>query len=338
MTAQTIARHRLRWSATLLAFLLVGGAVAGAAAIRPVDPAGSARIVYIPPGISSTEIGRLLASAGLVRRASSFVLAVRVRGLTASLREGEYRLSPAMALMEIVNRIARGEVVLHTVTIPEGFSAEEIVQVLASNDLGNRERLRALVRRDGQTFAHGFLRPRPVASLEGYLFPDTYRIARYRPEREVISLFLDRFEEIVLPVWDAQGAGRSLHQVITIASLVEREAKIPDERVLIAGVLSNRLRRGWRLEVDATVLYALGRHKSVVTYDDLKVQSPYNTYLHAGLPPGPIANPGLASIQAALAPARTDYLYYVARPDGSHVFSKTFQEHLAAIRRYRSAP
>jgi UPF0755 protein len=123
-----------------------------------------------------------------------------------------------------------------------------------------------------------------------------------------------------------------------MASLVEREARLPEERALIAGVLFNRLHRRMLLEVDATVLYALGRHKSVVTYKDLEVNSPYNTYRHIGLPPGPIANPGVAAIEAALTPAVTDYLYYVARADGSHVFSRTYQEHLAAVRRQRSLP
>lgn len=321
-----------------MALLLVGGAVVVANALRPVDPNGTARVVYIPPGVTSREIGRRLESAGLVRRASDFVLAVRLRGLSRSLQEGEYRLSPAMGLLEIVDAIASGNVVLYRVTVPEGLTAEETVEALAAQGLGDRAVLLDIVQQQAHTYNYEFLRSLPVPSLEGYLFPDTYSIPKHLPEREVIKLFLDRFAEVVLPLWRERGDGRSPHQVMTVASLVEREAKVPAERPVIAGVLYNRLRRGLRLEVDATVLYALGRRKPVVTYEDLKINSPYNTYIHAGLPPGPIASPGLASIEAALTPASTDYLFYVAKPDGSHAFSRTFAEHLAAVRRYRSRP
>lgn len=315
--------------------LLAAMGVAAWALVRPVDPRAADTIVTIPPGATSPEIGRRLEAAGIVRRASLFALAARLRGVSRSLREGEYRLSAAMTLLEIVDRIVRGDVILHSVTIPEGFTAEQIVQVLANRLLGDAAQLREVVRHGARLFPYPFLRDVPVDSLEGYLFPDTYAIPRFLDAREVIAIFLNRFTDVVVPVWQEAGSGRSLHEIVTIASLIEREAKIPAEQPLIAGVLYNRLARGWRLEVDATVLYALGRHKPVVTYEDLKVDSPYNTYLHAGLPPGPIASPGLAALRAALRPARTEYLYYVARPDGAHVFSRTLTEHLAAVRRYR---
>lgn len=321
-----------------LAVLLVSG-VTVAFALRPLDPHGQPRIVTIPPGASSSQIGDLLAGAGLIRRSTDFVLMVRLRGLTRSLHEGEYQLSPAIGLLGIGDILARGDVLQHAITIPEGFTAAEIIDVLARDGLGDRDRLQTLVRTGATMFEYDFLRGLPTTSLEGYLYPDTYRIPRQLPERTIIKIFLDRFAQMVLPRWSAHpGTRYSLHEMLTIASLVEREAKMPAERPLIAGVLHNRLRRGWPLEVDATVLYALGRHKVVVTYHDLKVDSPYNTYLHLGLPPGPIANPGLAAIEAALVPAQTDYLFYVARPDGSHAFSKTFQEHIAATRRYRKSP
>ena len=265
----------------------------------------------------------MLRSAGVVRRSSHFVLAVRARRLTRALQGGEYALSPSMTLLDIVDIISRGQVMLHPVTIPEGFTAVEIVGVLVQEGLGDRARLAEIAARGAALFPHDFLHWTPVRSLEGYLFPDTYRLPRGIPERDVIRALLDRFGQVVVPMWQAGGRGRSLHEVVTMASLVEREARLPQEQALIAGVLYNRLRRGMRLEVDATVL---------------GVDSPYNTYRHAGLPPGPIANPGLAAIRAVLAPVATNYLYYVARPDGSHVFSRTYQEHLAAIRRYRSVP
>ncbi len=325
-----------RWIFTLLVVVAaVGIAAALTAALRPVDPSGRPRIVFVPAGASSAEIGRRLEEAGVIRRASDFVVAVRLRGLTRSLQEGEYNLSPAMGLLQIVDRIARGEVVLYPVTIPEGFTARQILDELVRAGLGNRDALLALMSTGAKTFDYEFLRALRGMSLEGYLFPDTYRIPRHLDERAVIALFLGRFSDIVLPRWREGGGGRSLHEIITIASMVEREAKVSAERPLIAGVIRNRLARGWKLEVDATVLYALGRHKSVVSFADLQVNSPYNTYLHPGLPPGPIANPGLASIEAALHPAATEYLYYVARADGSHVFSRTLAEHQAAVRRYR---
>jgi UPF0755 protein len=279
-------------------------------------------------------VGRLLAEAGVVRGAGHFVIAARLRGASRALRPGEYRLSPAMPLLRIVDHLARGEVVLHTVTIPEGFTAEQIVEHLAARGLADAARLRPLVRQGAAVFPYEYLRATGGA-LEGYLFPDTYRFPRFLDERTIVQAFLARFDAVVAAAWREEGTGRSLHEIVTMASMIEREARVPAEQSLIAGVLYNRLRRGWRLEVDATVLYALGRHKSVVTFQDLTVDSPYNTYRRTGLPPGPIANPGLGAVRAALRPQSTDYLFYVAREDGSHVFSRTLEEHNAAIRRHR---
>jgi UPF0755 protein len=328
----------VRVAAALAAAVILGAVVAGSVAshlLSPVDPQAPATIVVIRPGASTNEIGVLLQQAGVVRSASHFTIAARFRRTAYALREGEYRLSPAMPLLRVVDILARGEVVLHPLTIPEGYTTDQIVQTLVRGGLGGGPRLRALTRGGAGQFEYDFLRGVPGGSLEGYLYPDTYYIPRFLDERKVLDLFLGHFAETVVPLWRDAGTGRSLHEILTVASMVEREAKIPGDQPLIAGVIYNRLVRGWRLEVDATVLYALGEHKSVVTYEDLKVSSSYNTYLHAGLPPGPIANPGIGAIRAALHPARTDYFYYVARPDGSHAFSRTLSEHLANVRRYR---
>ncbi len=332
----------LRTLLTVARILVIVVVVSGVIAIemlRPVDRHGQPKIVSIPAGASLAEIGHLLATAGLIRRSSDFVVVMRVRGWGRSLHEGDYQLSPAMGLLEIGDALVQGRVVEYNVTIPEGFTVAEIAETLERDALVDRQQFMSLAEDGGAEFQYDFLRGRPVLSLEGYLYPDTYRIPRHLPARKAIRIFLDRFAQVVVARWNAQLEPKStLHEVITIASLVEREAKVPGEQPLIAGVLYNRLRRGWRLEVDATVLYALGRHKTTVTYEDLKIDSPYNTYRYAGLPPGPIASPGLAAIEAALAPAQTDYLFYVARPDGTHEFSKTFAEHLAAVRRYRIQP
>jgi UPF0755 protein len=317
-------------------FVLCAAVVASA--IRPVALSGPPRVVVIPSGATSSTIGQLLSSAGIVRSASDFVLAVKIRGRSHSLQGGEYRLSPSMTLLQVVDVIARGQVLLYPVTIPEGFTAADVVDAVADKGLSDHEQLTAIVRHGADLYSFPFLDGAAGGSLEGYLLPDTYQIPRGLLAHDVIGVFLERFGQVAVPLWEAQGNGRSLHEIITMASLVEREARLPEERPVIAGVLYNRLHRRMLLEVDATVLYALGRHKSVVTYKDLDVNSPYNTYRHLGLPPGPIANPGVAAIRATLAPATTDYLYYVARADGSHVFSRTYQEHLAAIRRQRSLP
>lgn len=320
----------------ILLVAAAGAAVTVAMAVLPVDPDGKPRLVLIPSGSSSAEIGRRLELAGVIDRARDFVIAVRLRGLTRSLQEGEYRLSPAMGLLEIVDRIARGAVVLYPVTIPEGYIAQQIVEELVGARLGERDEFLRLIRTGAKAFDLEFLDALTGTPLEGYLFPDTYQIPRHLDERAVLRLFLDRFGQVVVPRWRESGRGRPLHEIVTVASMVEREARVPAERPMIAGVIYNRLARGWKLEVDATVLYALGRHKPIVTFSDLKVDSPYNTYLYPGLPPGPIANPGLAAIDAALNPVKTEYLYYVAKADGSHAFSRSLREHEAAVRRYRT--
>ena len=321
----------------LLALLLIPSTAAAAVAysLAPVDRAGASRTVVVPRGATSVEIGRLLHAAGLVRSPWAFAAASRIRGVAGTLQEGEYRLSPAMPLLDIVDALARGDVVLRRVTIPEGYTAADIVTTLTAAGIGTREGLGELVTHGAARYAYDFLRRSPGGSLEGFLFPDTYLIPRHLADRDIVALFLKRFAEVVVPRWQAAAPTRSLFDVVIIASMIEREAKLPAERPLIASVLYNRLSRGMRLEVDATVLYALSRHKDTVTFDDLTVDSPYNTYRYAGLPPGPIANPGVAAIMAALDPAKTPYLFYVARADGSHVFSRTLDEHLIAIRKYR---
>ncbi|MGH2398803.1 MAG: endolytic transglycosylase MltG [bacterium] len=325
----------LLWIAALGVLLAAVAAAGITYFISPVDARARPTIVIVPSGATTPEVGRRLEASGVVRSASHFAYAARLRRVTRSLHQGEYQVSPAMPLLAIVDKIAKGDVVLHPVTIPEGYTAQQIVEALAGKGLGNIAALREIVQSGADRYPYEFLRNAPGGSLEGYLFPDTYHLPRFVGEKEVIGALLQRFGEAVVPSWRLLGGGRSLHEIITVASMVEREAQVPAERSLIAGVIYNRLKRGWRLEVDATVLYALGRHKSIVTYEDLKVNSPYNTYLRAGLPPGPIASPGIGAITAALSPEKTEYLFYVARPDGSHIFNTTLSAHLAAIRRLR---
>jgi len=179
--------------------------------------------------------------------------------------------------------------------------------------------------------------PEPPTGLEGYLFPSGYDLQPNTPPERVAQVMVDEFaRQFSQPYADEIAhRGRSLHEIVTIASMIEREAEVEKDRPLIAGVIENRLRKGMRLQIDATVLYAMGRHKNRILYRDLRTPSPYNTYLHAGLPPGPIASPGLPSLLAALRPAKHDYLFYVASPDGSHIFSRTEAEHNEMVEQMR---
>lgn len=304
---------------------------------KPSSPDSHNRMVIIPAGESARQIGQRLADAGLVRSVRAFVLAARITGAAGRLRHGEYSLSTAQGALEIAGVLARGEGVLHRVTVPEGYTLTQIAELLDGMGLARRERLLELATAGARRFSRTTLEGLPVDSLEGYLFPDTYHLPRGLDETAVIEHLLDRFDAAVgADLRGAAGArGLTLHQLVTIASLIEREARVAAERPIIAGVIFNRLERGMKLEIDASVLYALGSHKPVVTYADLEVDSPYNTYRYPGLPPGPIANPGLAAIAAAAAPAETPYLYYVLKPDGTHQFSRTLEEHSRAVRRYR---
>lgn len=295
-------------------------------------PAGSSKqvTVQIPRGASAGTIARILAEHGVVRSALGFSVLARATGKSGSLKPGAYMLSPSMRPYVVLDKLARGDVCGRWVTFPEGFTARQMGERLEAENLGKSEKFSRLAYYGGSSFRTDFAHPGP--SLEGYLFPDTYLVPIGQSEEEVIREMLECFRRKVAEplAEDIASSGMSLHEVITLASLIEREAKIPEDRPLISAVIHNRLRRNMRLEIDATVLYALGRHKERVLYSDLDVDSPYNTYRYAGLPPGPIANPGLASIRAALHPASVDYLYYVARRDGSHIFSRTFGEHQRA--------
>lgn len=314
-------------------------AVLGAAIwweVRPVGP-GSQVAVTVPKGASTWQIGEHLSRAGLLRGPRALVIATVLRRAAGHLRHGEYLLGPSQSALEIVDALVEGAMVLHRVTIPEGYTVRQIADLLSTEGLVDRDRFLDVALRQGRNLRRATLTGLPIDSVEGYLFPETYQLPRGLGEDAVIQRLLDRFDAAVgADVREAARArGLTLHQLLTVASMVERETRLAEERPVVAGVIYNRLAKGMRLEIDATVLYALGRHKEVITLEDLAVDSPYNTYRYAGLPPGPIANPGIAAMTAAAAPEPTPYLYYVLKPDGHHHFSRTFDEHRAAVRRYR---
>lgn len=320
--------------------LLLGLAVAGGGGAawwggRPVGT-GPAQRVEIPGGASAGEIARILKRRGLVRSAVVFSLYSRVLGFHHRLRAGEYEISPRESVEQILRRMWMGDVVRHRLTLPEGVTAQEIARRIERAGLGRADRFLALVQQPGR-FWIPQMRGNRSGSLEGYLFPDTYLLPRGLPEEEVVRILVARFEEVTRTLFARPLPLRlSPHEVVTVASMVEREARVPWERARIAGVIYNRLRAGMPLQIDASVLYALGTHRPVVRTQDLEVDSPYNTYRTKGLPPGPIANPGLAALRAAVEPEHHGYYYYVAQGDGTHLFSRTFAEHLQAIRRARN--
>jgi len=287
--------------------------------------------VDIPAGASSWEIGRLLAQSGAIRWRWQFWLA-RALKPGAMLHYGEYRFREAASTWAVFDRLARGDVFYYALTVPEGSNIFDIAAAIEQLGLmPAREFLREA--RDPSLIRD--LAPR-APTLEGYLFPDTYRVTRHATARDLCRQMTRRFRQ----VWASLQAGADVHETVTLASLIEKETALPHERPLIASVFLNRLRLGMPLECDPTAIYAAlleERYRGVLYRSDLESKQRYNTYQHVGLPPGPIANPGLDAIKAALNPARTDYLYFVALPDGSgaHQFSRDLASHQRAVARYR---
>ncbi len=294
-------------------------------------------LVSIEQGSSAGQIAVQLKKSGIVRNSSAFVLAARWYGKTYALQAGTYELAPGMNLREIMVRLSQGLVIntVVRVTIPEGLTLPQIGRIFARYGMFSQEEF--LSAADDISLPYPYLDHIPdttVHRLEGYLFPDTYEFHLDASPEFVIRTMAARFNA-VMPTLFAASPKReqfSLHQIVTMASIVEREAVKNEERSRIAGVFYNRLQRGMLLQSCATVQFVTGRVGRVL-YIDLAVDSPYNTYRHAGLPPGPIANPGLASLSAALEPENTAYLFFVAREDGSHIFSRTYAQHRAAIQR-----
>jgi UPF0755 protein len=296
--------------------------------------AGTPRTVYIKPKTGVQEIAQTLWEAGVIRNRWSFLALAYMQGSPTRLKAGEYEFTHGMSLREILQKLEAGRVVTHQVTIPEGFTARDIARLLAGEKLVDADHFMALVT-DSQFVGDLGVRGE---SLEGYLFPDTYRLTRGMGEAEILRTMVTRFRQAVPKDLGAQARrlGLDAHSVVTLASLIEKEATLDSERPLVAAVFYNRLRRNMPLQSDPTAVYGVPRPRRRITSLDLKRKTRYNTYLKAGLPPGPIANPGVASLQAALNPARVSYLYFVAKNDGSHFFSRTLEQHAEAVRKYQA--
>lgn len=293
------------------------------------------KIVTIPPGADSLKIADILSRHNVIRSRLVFVFLSRIFNWEKDLKAGRYEFfGPSM--LEVLGELRKGQIKTHRVTFPEGLPKWQIAEMLSQRGISGEEEFLAVVNDPG-IYEGEFSFLLPEDSLEGYLYPDTYHLIGGQAPEEVVSRFLRRFEEVILPLYEAvHGEDRSsLHRLVILASIVEKEARIFSEKPTIAGVFYNRLRKGMRLRADPTVKYALGDFSEKLNREGLQTPSPYNTYLHFGLPPGPICNPGRESIYAALHPAKVDYLYFVARGDGSHEFTKSYQQHLRAVYRYQ---
>ncbi|MDI3257389.1 MAG: endolytic transglycosylase MltG [Kyrpidia sp.] len=326
-----------RWLAAAAGALVIALAAAGYAWFRPAT-AGPPVVVDVRPGSSVSDIGSQLQQAGLIRHASAFQWYVWAARLAPALKAGRYHFAPGTSIPAIAWAMAEGKVSpdLVRVTIPEGYTVEQIADLLEVQGVCSKS---DFLREVDQGHLQGAILASIPAGvpmkhrLEGYLFPDTYFWEKHTPAHQVVQDMVDNLVRHVPQDWirTAAAKGETWHAVMTVASMVEREAKVAAERPQIAGVIYNRLHDHppMPLQVDATIQYAVG-YKSVLTYEDLRVASPFNTYTHVGLPPGPIANPGLDAIRAAVFPADNGYYYYVAKGDGSgeHYFARTYAEHL----------
>jgi UPF0755 protein len=328
----------MRWVMAAI-FVLMAACGAGWLAferlLAPVSASDRASLVEVRPGSGVAAIARQLEKQRLIRSDAAFTLYLRLKGYDRGIKAGLYAIAPKLGARGVAEVLVEGRGMGTRVTVPEGLALRDIATLFGKKVPGGGERFLAYASRPS-AFREDFawLPPMPAgATLEGFCFPDTYVVTPGPgAAADLLRLMLARFEQAALPTLRRPGSSLDLYQRLVLASIVEKEAVHAAERPMIAGVFYNRLAQGMPFGSDPTVEYALGRHQDArgLTFKDIAVDSPYNTYKHAGLPPGPIANPGLASIQAAVAPAKTPLLYFVARGDGSHVFTKTYAEHLAA--------
>jgi len=298
------------------------------------DPEAAKAISFeVAPGDSLTGIAQDLERRGLVRNARVTSWFARSRDLASRLKVGEYELSPDQSTPEILDVLARGEVLTHSIALPEGLRATEIADRLAAAGLAERDAFLAIALDPNAAGARGL----EGTTLEGYRFPDTYRFARGLPAERVVDAMVEEFRSVYRELEPAARArGLSMLEVVTLASIVEKETGAPQERPLIAAVFLNRLERGMRLETDPTVIYGIPDFDGNLRRIHLEDRSnPYNTYRIKALPPGPIASPGEAALRAILSPADSSFLYFVSRNDGTHVFSRTYAEHKKAVDHYQ---
>lgn len=304
--------------------------------LKPLKSAGKKEIirVEIPVGSNVESIAKLLAQKGVIKSGFAFKLYSKSNHIENKYKAGIYDLDNSKDIKEIASVLQHGKGFQEIIrfTIPEGFEVRMIVDKLVELGLGDRDKFYDVI--SNHFFDYDFIQniSREEERLEGYLFPDTYEVYKSTSEEEIINKMLERFDHVFNEEFKKRASelNMSVNEIVTLASIIEREAKVDGERKIISSVFHNRLNINMLLRSCATVQYVLKERKEVLLYKDLEIQSPYNTYKNPGLPPGPIASPGLKSIEAALYPNDTDYLYFVAKNDGTHIFTKTFKEHIEA--------
>jgi len=342
MSKRKVVRNAKRFILSI--FLLIAIAIFGVllyynSNLEAASVNGKEQEVVIPKGISAKGISTLLEKQDIIKNADVFYVYGKLTQKAPKIQAGNYILSSAMTVPEIMDKLSAGKAKTDAVrfTIPEGFELRQIADRLEAEGLVDKDKFYAAVEK--AEFDYTFVKAIPDREnkLEGYLFPDTYEVFKNSSEQDIIERMLNRFDKVFTEEYikRADELNMSVDEVIILASIIEREAKLDKERKIISAVFHNRLRENIKLQSCATVQYLLKEQKEVLTYKDLEVKSPYNTYMYAGLPKGPIASPGAKSIEAALYPENVDYLYFVANNDGSHVFTKTYQEHLNAQNKIR---
>lgn len=300
---------------------------------KPTNENISEQSFTVLPGQHLEIITQRLLASGIIRDPLRFKIFSRIKGYDKRIKAGEYTLSAALSPKQVLEIMVSGKVALHKITIPEGFNLSQIAVIMDDAGLVDQNKIMrtasdsTIIKKMGLS----------STSLEGYLFPDTYHFPRGMTTEKILATMVNRFREIYTEQWQqrAEQIGMNTHQVVTLASIIEKETGAAFERPLIASVFHNRLTKGMRLSSDPTVIYGLSEFDGNLTRKHLKTPTPYNTYMRKGLPPGPIANPGVGSLEAALYPAETDYLYFVSKKDGTHQFSTNLKAHNRAVRKYQ---
>ena len=300
---------------------------------RPADPGAQTILFAVGRGEGFGTVTQNLHARGLFEHPDKFKLIARFKGYDKKIRAGEYELSAAMPPRQILQKLVSGKVRLHRITIPEGYTLQQIAAVVQTSGLCSAAKFSAAAANLPLMAAQGI----SAENLEGYLYPDTYFFPRGVTGLEIVRAMTARFNTVFKPEWEtrADALKMSVHAVVTLASIIEKETGAAFERPLISSVFHNRLKRNMRLQTDPTVIYGIPNFNGNLTRKDLTTRTPYNTYVIRGLPPGPIASPGAKALEAALYPAETDYLYFVSKKDSTHQFSTNIKDHNRAVRKYQ---
>jgi UPF0755 protein len=339
--AMPVGDGRVKAAALLIVLVLAAAGVAGFVVYSRVDQAyrgydAEFQEVTIPPGTSPRAIGDRLVAAGVIRDALTYRVALALTGEARRLKAGEFRFDHAMTPRDVIDKVARGEFDLINITFREGLTIADMAALFESQGFGPAASFRAAA---GEVALISAIDP-AATDLEGYLFPDTYPVSRHIDAVQLVRTMVERFGHALTPELRAASSAKGLtvRQLVTLASIVEKETGAAVERPIVAAVYSNRLRIGMGLQCDPTVIYALqraGKYDGNIRRDDLSFDSPYNTYRYSGLPPGPIAAPGRESLEAAAHPDSAEYLFFVSKNDGTHAFAKTLAEHNRNVQKYQ---